>query len=104
MSEELCPICIQNNCEYFTECNHSYCITCLCRIKKCAICRKELNKFKLCNEIISRFNKKELDILFTINETTLENRQIRLNFNHPIREMVWFIQQPDRLLELQNYY
>ena len=53
---ELCPICLENPIKYYTECNHVYCIGCLCRIKKCAICRKYLLRDKLCVEIKS--NKK----------------------------------------------
>jgi hypothetical protein len=48
---ELCPICIDNSAEYYTECGHKYCIECLCRIKKCALCRKQLLKANLCIEI-----------------------------------------------------
>lgn len=50
-SIELCPICIEKSAEYFTECNHSFCIGCLCKIKKCAMCRKPLLREKLCKEI-----------------------------------------------------
>lgn len=53
---ELCPICIENKAEYYTECNHGYCIGCLSHIKKCAMCRKSLIRTKLCIEIKS--NKK----------------------------------------------
>lgn len=48
-----CPICLFNEANYFTECNHSYCINCLCRIKKCAICRHQLHKSKLNDQISS---------------------------------------------------
>ena len=48
---ELCPICIENPAEYFTECNHGYCIGCLCRIKKCAMCRNPLQRAKICIQI-----------------------------------------------------
>ena len=53
---ELCPICIEKPAEYFTECGHCYCIGCLSRIKKCAMCRKSLIRTKVCIEIKS--NKK----------------------------------------------
>lgn len=59
-NELLCPICIQNKAEIFTECNHSYCIQCLCRIKKCAMCRKTLLRAELCEEIKHRFEKKSV--------------------------------------------
>lgn len=49
--DDLCPICISNEPEYLTECGHSYCVTCLCRINKCALCRKVLVRSKICCEI-----------------------------------------------------
>ena len=27
--KELCPICIENPADYYTECGHCYCINCL---------------------------------------------------------------------------
>lgn len=48
---ETCPICREKLAEYFTECNHKYCINCLSKIKKCAICRKTLLREQLCLEI-----------------------------------------------------
>jgi hypothetical protein len=53
MVTELCPICIDNEAIYFTECGHGYCITCLSHIKKCAMCRKPLIRSTLCSEIKS---------------------------------------------------
>jgi hypothetical protein len=51
---KLCPICIENEATCVTECNHYYCITCLCKIKKCALCRKDLVRSQICKEIISK--------------------------------------------------
>lgn len=48
---ELCPICIENPAEYYTECGHCYCIGCLCRITKCSMCRNQLLRAKLCIQI-----------------------------------------------------
>lgn len=48
---ELCPICIESPIQYYTECNHGYCIGCLCRIKKCAMCRNPLQRAKICIQI-----------------------------------------------------
>ena len=48
---ELCPICIENQAEYYTECGHAYCINCLCRIKKCAMCRHSLQRAEICIQI-----------------------------------------------------
>lgn len=58
MEQELCPICIENIANCYTECNHSFCINCLCKIKKCAMCRKPLLRENLCKEIRTNFNKK----------------------------------------------
>lgn len=58
--DKLCPICIENKAEYYTECGHCYCIGCLSRIEKCALCRKSLIHTKLCIEI--RTNKKNITI------------------------------------------
>ncbi len=49
--DELCPICIENPAEIITNCNHTFCICCLSRITKCAICRSPLQRVKLCIEI-----------------------------------------------------
>ena len=54
---EVCPICINKSAEYETECGHNYCIDCLSRIKKCALCRKQLLKANLCIEIKTQTNK-----------------------------------------------
>ena len=51
MEQEPCPICMEKLAEYYTECNHSFCINCLCKIKKCAMCRKDLLREQLCKEI-----------------------------------------------------
>lgn len=48
---ELCPICIESPVTYFTECNHGYCVGCLSRIKKCAMCRNPLQRAKICIQI-----------------------------------------------------
>ena len=53
-TSELCPICIENESTCITECRHSYCITCLCKIKKCAMCRKDLVRSQICKEIIGK--------------------------------------------------
>ncbi len=38
----------------YTECNHVYCINCICKIKKCSMCRRELNHVNMCREIIKQ--------------------------------------------------
>lgn len=48
---KLCSICIENEPSYLTECNHGYCISCLSRINKCALCRKVLQRSLICVEI-----------------------------------------------------
>lgn len=86
---ELCPICIENPAEYYTECNHGYCIGCLCRIKKCAMCRKDLLREKLCKGIREKFeNKRNLiferemwgNIIPTINQISQMEYIIPSNF------------------------
>ena len=54
---DLCPICIENEALYFTECGHKYCICCLSRINKCAMCRKVLQKPLICSEIKRKVKK-----------------------------------------------
>jgi hypothetical protein len=63
----LCPICINNSAEYYTECGHNYCIDCLSRIKKCALCRKQLLKAKLCIEINSQNKTTQTYEVYVIN-------------------------------------
>jgi hypothetical protein len=46
MENKLCPICIENSSEYYTECGHCYCIGCLSCILKCAMCRNQLQRAK----------------------------------------------------------
>jgi hypothetical protein len=77
---ELCPICIENEALYFTECGHKYCICCLSRINKCAMCRKSLLRSMLCIEI----KRKAKPIQQT-------NNSNRLSFNHPVRELIWAV-------------
>ena len=51
MTDNTCPICLYQCDIVYTECNHGYCVPCLSRIIKCAICRKPLLRHKLCNAI-----------------------------------------------------
>ena len=101
---ELCPICIDKEAFLFTECNHGYCISCLCRIKKCAMCRKPLQRAKICNQIKQKVKLINPDINpFIFNNSNEFSRRYtvtigrngdlitrsRLNFNHPVRELIW---------------
>jgi hypothetical protein len=91
---ELCPICIENEALYFTECNHSYCITCLSRINKCAMCRKVLQRSLICVEIKRKIKRMQTNnsTRQTNNSTRQTNNSTRLlNFNHPVRELTWGI-------------
>jgi hypothetical protein len=58
---DLCPICWENDAEYITDCQHAYCIICLSKISKCALCCNVLKKKLLCNEINLYFSNKELN-------------------------------------------
>ena len=49
MSE--CPICLENDAKYYTEGYHIFCLNCLIKIRKCAICRKSLIRVSLCQDI-----------------------------------------------------
>lgn len=77
---EMCPICFQNEIDSVTECKHHFCVQCLCRVKKCPICRKLLNKSKICNEInklndTSTIDTSSIDSLFTMNENSFVARE-----------------------------
>jgi hypothetical protein len=51
MNDNECPICLENKAPYYTECCHNYCLDCLIKINKCAICRKKLIRVSLCQDI-----------------------------------------------------
>lgn len=55
---KLCPKCNQREAQYFTECNHSYCIECLCHMEYCYICKNPLQREELCKEVRQIFWKK----------------------------------------------
>lgn len=68
---ELCPICIESPIQYYTECNHGYCIGCLCRIKKCAMCRNPLQRAEICIQIkvkVKLINPESNPIIFNNSE------------------------------------
>ena len=69
---ELCPICIDKEANVFTECNHGYCISCVCRINKCAMCRKPLQRNKLSSEI-TNWHSKKAEKIFENNRKLFEN-------------------------------
>lgn len=54
----LCPICMETPAEIITNCNHKFCICCLSRIKKCAMCRSPLQMTKLCIEIKNAYERR----------------------------------------------
>jgi hypothetical protein len=93
---ELCPICIENEALYFTECGHGYCVCCLSRIKKCAMCRKSLLRSMLCVEIKHKVNPIQ-DSNF--DRYIRPNDSNRLNFNHPVRELIWAL-NPEPVLRI----
>lgn len=76
---ELCPICWEKPSEYNAGCGHNYCLICLLKINKCGLCRKELIKIKLCNEIkikyLSIYGNKNNEPQYVL---TNDNRQINL--------------------------
>ena len=68
-----CPVCLDNETNIVTECNHSYCVNCLCRLKQCALCRKHLLIPILCDEIRSQNEHTNKNIISTNYHTS--NRQ-----------------------------
>jgi hypothetical protein len=89
--EELCPICINREAEYFTECNHGYCIQCLCKLKKCGLCRKPLQKALLCNSIISNSTPKIVPTTTLISLPINRNRQDNSTLFHRQKMYPWDI-------------
>jgi hypothetical protein len=81
---ELCPICIENDALYFTECGHKYCVCCLSRVNTCAICRKSLLRSTLCIEIKRK-----------VKPIQQSNNSVGLIFNHPARELIWSVNPED---------
>ena len=79
---ELCPICIENEASYFTECGHKYCITCLCRIKKCAMCRKVLQRSLICVEINRKKNNDFVRVTAYVNENDRFSEREGSYFNY----------------------
>ncbi len=76
---ELCPICIEKPIQYYTECNHGYCVNCLCRIKKCAMCLNLLQRAKICIQIKEKSNcfiKRENENFNTATNQQLEGINI----------------------------
>jgi hypothetical protein len=81
---ELCPICIEKPAENYTECNHGYCIECLSRIKKCAMCRNPLQRTKICIQIKHQVKLIDPDtnhLIFNNSEDFARRLQILLSRN-----------------------
>ena len=87
---ELCPICIDKEINVFTECNHGYCIGCVCRIKKCAICRNPLQRAKIYNDEINTvklvYKNGTTEV---INPVEPQPRIRRALFDHPVKRLIW---------------
>ncbi len=67
---EICPICINTDGTYFTKCNHGYCIDCLCKIDKCALCRSPIKHNELGDKIYNHYKK------LNINKKKTNNNEI----------------------------
>lgn len=80
---DLCPICIDNPAEYYTECGHCYCIGCLSRIKKCAMCRNQLLRVKLCIQI-------QRNIINRTIESFIENNMYRNRMENNIPRILHY--------------
>jgi hypothetical protein len=72
---EICPICLQNEVDILTECKHSFCVQCLCRVKNCPLCRKLLNKSKICNGINKIEGELSNELIFLMNENSFVERE-----------------------------
>ncbi len=96
---ETCPICFQNEIDSITECKHSFCVQCLCRVKKCPICRKILNKSKICDELNKLDNMSidtsSIDILSTMNDFSFVEREETNSIPPFIWHTVWDINNRD---------
>jgi hypothetical protein len=67
--DNYCPICYDQKSDYFTECNHKYCIDCLKRLTKCAMCNKILNRSLICQQIRNKFhneNRSDMSDIYII--------------------------------------
>ena len=103
--DELCPICINKKAEYYTECQHAYCIDCLSKIHTCAMCRKTLIHNKMCREIVNsnRTQRPYVRQIYTpielnnIRERQISNRQIS---NRHIYQRYYF----NRMMRLELFY
>ena len=72
-----CPVCFETKDLLIINCNHSFCINCLYRMNKCALCRKPTQKSLLCQEIKRNINNSTclyVDYLFLSH-----NERIRLS-------------------------
>lgn len=72
----ICCICLNNEAKHFTICNHGYCIDCLCKIDKCALCRKNIEHNKLTNEVYDFYKKINKNKIIIKNKTLLSVRQV----------------------------
>ncbi len=71
-----CPICYELTNDFITtNCNHIFCINCITKIKRCAMCRTELTRSKLCKEIKQIYLQTNIyeSINTNINENINEN-------------------------------
>jgi hypothetical protein len=94
-----CPICLTNIATYYTECNHAFCLNCLSRITRCALCRKDLLRTKICREIKNRNTNN--DHLWMMQLT--EFREIRFPALYSYRELFEITQVIYRHRPIQTY-
>lgn len=116
-TDYICPICIDTKTEYKTECGHRYCKYCLSKIKKCAICRKNLlntNIYSNTNQKIAFNNIIERIISTGVNSETITpftNPQITfwrnnaINYNSRSNNLNSIVEigVPDRYIHDNNH-
>lgn len=104
--EENCPICLINDASCYTDCGHSFCIDCLSRLHKCAMCRKEISRVALCSQIKSHYYKKQQNnVHYNRFMTAIRNyRQRREAYTEPMHDEPVPIQEPVRELSADERY
>lgn len=98
----LCPICIHKQTVATTECGHAYCIGCLVKIEKCALCRRNLLKSTLNQEILANARKTSIRISHHQDETYFIQVRRRNNRMRARREIAFISESRNQLLQHNN--
>ena len=98
----LCPICIHKQTVATTECGHAYCIECLAKIEKCALCRRDLLKSTLNQEILANARKTSIRINHHQDETYFIQVRRRNNRMRTMREIAFISESRNPLMQHNN--